>query len=114
MLLGLLILFLLVAAGGATLAYLERRGSPPPLPVSAVHGIAALVLIVLLVMQDMTHPDNHLVNSATVVFILAACGGFLLFTFRATRQRLPSAVVALHAAFALTAILLMTAGWLRA
>ena len=110
----LLLLFLLVAAGGLTLAFLEARGHAPPLPVGAVHGAAALAAIMLLVLQDLAHPDNHLVNAATVVFMLTATGGLLLFAFRATRQRLPLPVVALHAGFALTALVLMTVGWFRA
>ena len=110
----LLILFLIVAAGGAVLALLEAHSHAPPLPVSALHGGTALLLIVLLVMQDVAHPGNHLVNVATVVFMLAAAGGLLLFAFRATRQKLPLPVVALHAGFALTALVLMSVGWLRA
>ena len=113
MLFGLLILFLCVAAGGATLALLEARGRNLPLPVGAVHGSAALVAIVLLVMQDVTHPGNRLVNAATLVFMLTAAGGLLLFAFRATRQRLPAPVVLLHAGFALTALVLLGAGCLR-
>jgi len=111
MLLALLIVFLLVAAGGVTLAVLEARGHAPSLPVGTVHGVAALTAIVLLVVQDVAHPDNRLVNGATLVFMLAAAGGLLLFAFRASRQKLPLAVVLLHAAFAVTALLLMTAGW---
>jgi len=113
MLLGLLILFLIVAAGGVTLAFLEARRHAPPLPVGAIHGTAALVAIVLLVLQDVAHPGNHLANAATVVFMLTAAGGLLLFAFRATRQRLPLPVVALHAGFALSALVLLGAGWLR-
>jgi len=111
MLLGLLILFLLVATGGITLAVLEARDHAPPLPMSAIHGVAALTAIVLLVLHDVAHPGSHLVNSATLVFMLAACGGLLLFAFRASRQRLPLPVVLLHAAFAFMAILLLAAGW---
>jgi len=111
MLLGLLILFLLVATGGIILAVLEARGHAPPLPVSAVHGTAALTAIVLLVLHDVAHPGSHLVNSATLVFMLAACGGLLLFAFRASRQRLPLPMVLLHAAFAVVALLLLTGGW---
>ena len=114
MLFGLLILFLLVAAAGLTLAVLEARRRAPPLPVSALHGAAALAAIVLLVLRDVVHPGNYLVNAATVVFMLAAAGGLLLFAFRATRQTLPAPVVVLHAGFALTALVLLTAGWLRA
>lgn len=109
----LLLLFLIVAAGGATLAFLEARGHAPPLRVSAVHGGAGLAAIVLLVLEDVAHPGNHLVNAATVVFMLTATGGLLLFAFRATQQRLSLPVVALHAGFALTALVLMTVGWIR-
>src|SRR5215472_15809460 len=86
MLTGLLVFFLCVAVAGATLALLEARGHAPPLPVGALHGTAALVAIVLLVLQDIAHPGNRLVNAATLVFMLTAAGGLLLFAFRATRQ----------------------------
>lgn len=113
MLLGLLILFLAVALSGAGLAVLEARGRALPLPVSIWHGVFALLAIVLLARQDIADPHNHLANGAVLVFMLAAAGGLLLFAFRATRQKLPLAVVTLHAAFALTAILLLGLGCLK-
>jgi len=109
----LLTFFLLVAAAGATLAVLEARGARIPLPVGALHGAAALAGIVVLVLHDLGEPGNRLVNAATVIFILTATGGLLLFAFRTAREKLPFAVVLLHAAFALTAILLLTLGYLR-
>ncbi|HSC48322.1 MAG TPA: hypothetical protein VLG68_09570 [Gammaproteobacteria bacterium] len=112
MLATLLSFFLLVAAAGAMLAVLEARGARIPLVVGALHGAAASVGIVLLVVHDIGSPGNRLVNAATVIFILTATGGLLLFGFRAVRQKLPFAVVLLHAAFALTAIFLLTAGYL--
>jgi len=110
MLFALSVLFLLVAAGGAGLAVLERRGRALPLGVSSGHGIAAVVLIGLLVFHDLQGPGNKIVDAATVVFILAATGGLLLFGFRASRQRLPLLVVVLHAAFGLAAIGLLLVG----
>ncbi|HEV2213630.1 MAG TPA: hypothetical protein VGS99_09800 [Gammaproteobacteria bacterium] len=109
----LLILFLLVAAGGAGLALLEHRGRTLPLPVSSLHGGIAAVLIGALVWHDLQAPGNRLVNAATVVFVLAATGGLLLFAFRASRQRLPLPVVLLHGAFALAAWGLLLAGVVR-
>jgi hypothetical protein len=104
------ILFLLVAAAGAVLAYLEVRSHPVPLPVGAMHGVAALLAIVLLVMHDVDSPGNHYVNTATVLFILAALGGLLLFGFRAARQKLPLMVIVLHAGFGLFALGLLFLG----
>lgn len=112
MLLTLLALFCLVAVGGITMALLEHRGRALPLSVSASHGAAGIVIIVLLVLHDLGMPGNRLVNSATVVFILAATGGLLLFSFRAAKQKLPMLVVLLHGAFALAAVGLLLAGYL--
>lgn len=112
MLLTLLALFCLVAVGGIIMALLEHRGRALPLPVSASHGAAGIIIIVLLVVHDLGSPGNRLVNSATVVFILAATGGLLLFSFRAAKQKLPLLVVLLHGAFALAATGLLLAGYL--
>jgi hypothetical protein len=84
-----------------------------PLPVGAAHGAAALVAIVLLVRHDLDFPGNHYVNSATVLFILTACGGLLLFGFRAARQKLPLLVIVLHAGFGLFALGLLCLGMTR-
>lgn len=106
-------LFILVMAGGAVLAVLERRRQAPPLPVSVWHGLLGIAAIVLLVMQAVAHPGDHPVNVAVIVFILTALGGLLLFAFRASKQTLPLAVVLMHAGFAVTAAILLCVGWMR-
>lgn len=111
--LALIALFLLIALAGAVLATLELRGRKVPLPVGVLHGIAALVGIVLLVMHDVHHPHNLLVNAATVILVLNATGGLLLFMFRAMRQPLPGFVLTLHAGFAAAAIALLSIGYLK-
>ena len=113
MLPALSLLFLLVAGAGATLAYLETHGRTVPLPVGALHGAAALVAIVLLVLHDLASPGNHYINTATVLFILTACGGLLLFGFRAAREKLPLMVIVLHAGFGLFALGLLFVGMTR-
>lgn len=113
MLLILIGCFVLIAFAGALLALHESRGGKLPLPVGLLHGIAALVCIVLLVIHDLHDSHNLLVNSATVLFVLTATGGLLLFMFRAMHQRLPGFVVVLHAGFALASIMLLSIGYLR-
>jgi hypothetical protein len=109
----LLVFFLLVMAGGAALAWLETRDRALPLRFSSAHGVLGITAIVLLTMEAVDHPDNRLVNVSVVIFMLTALGGLLLFAFRASRQKLPLAVVLLHAAFAATALILLMAGILR-
>ena len=105
--------FILVMAGGATFALLERRGRALPLKFSVWHGVLGVAAIVLLVMQVVAHPGVRPVNLAVLVFILTALGGLLLFAFRTSRQRLPLAVVLLHALFAVAGLTLLFAGWSR-
>ena len=109
----LLILFLLVASGGIGLALLEVRGRSLPLKLSTLHGTAALVLVFLLVLNDFDSPGNRLVNSATLILVLAALGGLFLFGYRLSRQKLPMPVVVLHGAFALAGLALLALGWWR-
>lgn len=113
MLLALIGFFLLIALAGTTLALRDFRGHRLPLPVGLLHGLAAVIAIVLLIMYALRGPPNLLVNSAAVLFVLTAFGGLLLFLFRAMRQPLPGFVVTLHAGFALTAIVLLSIGYLR-
>jgi hypothetical protein len=106
--------FILVMAGGAALAVLEHRGRILPLKLSAWHGLLGIAAVVLLAMEAIAHPGNYPVNLAILVFMLTALGGLLLFAFRASKQRLPLAVVVLHAGFAVTALILLGLGWMRA
>lgn len=106
----LLILVILVVLAGATLAWRELRRRPLPLPVSSLHGLAGIVVIVLAIVLDTQFPHNRALLSGTVLLILTATGGLLLFGFRVAHQSLPAPVVALHAAFALAALGLVIAG----
>lgn len=113
MLPGLIVFFLLIALGGLSVALNDWRGRRLPLPVGLLHGLAAITAIVLLVIYVLHAPHNLWVNSAAVLFVLTATGGLLLFTFRAMRQPLPGFVVSLHAGLALTAIVLLSVGYLK-
>ena len=104
--------FLAVALAGTFFAIHLLRGHKLPLPVGLLHGLGALAAIALLVLHDLHAPTNRLVNSATVFFVLTAIGGMLLFVLRARRQPLDGIIVTLHAGFALTAMLLLTLGYL--
>lgn len=113
MLVVLTLLFLVVMLAGIGLAVLERRGRALPLKVSATHGVLGVLAIVLLVMQAMAHPGNHPANMASIVFMITALGGLLLFAFRASKQTLPLGVVLLHALIALAGLTLLIAACLH-
>jgi hypothetical protein len=108
-----LILVILVMLAGLGLAWRDLRRRPLPLRISVLHGIGGIAAIVLLILLDTHFPHNRALLSATVLLLLTATGGLLLFGFRAARQSLPGLVVALHAVFALVALGLMIFGYLR-
>jgi len=109
----LLAFFILVMAGGAAFAVLERRGRALPLKLSVIHGVAGVLAIVLLLLQAVAHPGNYPVNLSIVVFMIAALGGLLLFAFRVSKQALPLGVVLLHACFAVVGLVFLIVGCLR-
>ncbi len=113
MLLALLVLLFCVMLAGILFAALGMRGRTSPLIISSLHGVAGITLIVLLVMHDLRFPHNTLVNAATVLLVLTATGGLLLFGFRASCQPLPGLIVSLHAGFAAVALALMIVGYVR-
>lgn len=108
-----LILVILVVLAGVTLATLGFRGRRVPVVISSLHGLGGIAAIVLLIVLDTHFPHNRALLSATVLLLLTATGGLLLFGFHAARQSLPGLVVVLHAVFALVALGLMIFGYLH-
>ncbi|HKV97538.1 MAG TPA: hypothetical protein VJR90_08635 [Gammaproteobacteria bacterium] len=109
--LAVLILVVLVVLAGLTLATFGWRRRHVPLAISSLHGLAGIAVIVLLVVLDTHYPHNRALIAATVLFVLAATGGLMLFALRAARQSLPSAMVVLHGGFAVVALIVMLIGF---
>lgn len=109
--LAVLIVVILVVLAGLTLAMLGFRRHRVPLAVSSLHGLAGIVAIVLLIVLDTHYPHNRALLSSTVLFILTATGGLLLFGLRAAHQTLPGAIVVLHGGFAVVSLIVMLVGY---
>jgi hypothetical protein len=90
------ILFALAALAGITLAALHFMKKALPLPLAIVHGLVAATGLVLLIIAVATGASATLAVTALVLFIIAALGGFVLFSFYMRRQPLPSALVVIH------------------
>jgi hypothetical protein len=99
------ILFAMAALGGATLALLHFRGrNPLPMPLALLHGALAATALVLLLFAALTQPGfGGLGMAALVIFVIAAPGGFYLFSFHLRGQALPSRVVLIHGGAAVLA-----------
>jgi hypothetical protein len=103
-----IILFAIAALGGATLAVMRITNRPLPLALALVHGaVAATALVLLIIAVATASAPATLATVALVLFILAALGGFVLFSFHLRTQPLPVPLVLGHGLLAVAAFLLL-------
>jgi hypothetical protein len=111
---GAVVIFAVAALGGLVLATQHFKKAPLSMPLALVHGLlaaTALVLLLISVVQGTTIANAQV---ALVLFIVAALGGFFLFSHHVRNKPLPSPVVVIHALAAVIAFLLLLAGVLSA
>jgi len=115
MILAAIVLFCLAALLGLWLVVLgvrDRRGSRAP---AAGHAGVALLGLILLGRHIFSNPVHMLYNDAALLFVLALFGGFVLLALRMGnhehRSPPPMVGVSLHAAMAITALLLLVWGY---
>src|SRR5262245_31592847 len=98
------VLFGLAAIGGATLATLHFRGrSPLPMPLALLHGLLAATGLVVLIISALQPGFGGLAMLSLVIFLLAALGGFYLFSFQLRGLPLPSGIILVHGSAAVIA-----------
>lgn len=106
------ILFGLAALGGAFLALLRFQEKELPMPVALVHGgVAASALVTLLVsIVRSPEPTRGLAPVALVLFVVAALGGFVLFSFHLRKKPLPIPLMLVHAVVAVAGYVCLLLG----
>lgn len=108
-----IVLFALAASGGLLLARLRVLNKPLPMPLSLLHGaLAAAGLIALIVAVG--EGAGGLPTVALVLFVIAALGGFLLFSMTLRKKQVPIPVVAVHAIVAAVALVVLIVGVVKA
>jgi ABC-type transport system involved in cytochrome c biogenesis permease subunit len=88
------------------------RGRELPLPLALAHGAlaaAGLVALVLGVLGAGTGAPN-LLKISLGIFVIAALGGFFLFSFQLRKKPIPIGVMVIHALAAVTAFALLLVG----
>lgn len=101
------VLFALAALGGLFLAVRHFKGQSLPMPVSLIHGAAAatgLVLVILAYFGGGGAATSGL-TLPLIILVVAALGGFFLFSFHLRGLRAPNAVVVIHALVAVVGFL---------
>jgi hypothetical protein len=101
-----LIVFAVAAAAGATLAYMRIVKKDVSMPFALVHGAAAATGLVLLILAVMRTGSTGSWTSL-VIFLIAALGGFALFSFHLRSRPLPVPLVYIHGGVAVTAFMIL-------
>ena len=101
------LLFAIAALGGITLATLHFRHKNLPMPLALIHGLLAAAGLVVLIMAVVGGSTGNLLIASLALFVIAALGGFALFSFHLRRLPLPTPVVFIHGLVAVVAFLLL-------
>ena len=102
-----LIIFGIAAAGGLLLAFMRVTNKPLPMPLALLHGALAATGLVLLAVAAFGAGGAERARLALGLFVLAALGGFVLFSFHLRKKQLPLGIVVVHALVAIAAFLIL-------
>lgn len=108
-----LILFGIAAVGGILLVLRRVANKPLPLPLALAHGALAATGIVLLTVSVLGSAGPGGARLALGLFVVAALGGFVLFSFHLRKKTLPMGVVVIHALVAVAAFLILLGAALK-
>ncbi len=107
-----LIVFGVAALGGVILASKVLRGKTAPWALSVTHALLGATGIIILLVAAASHEWPAQLAAALGIFVVAAIGGSYLASFHWRRIPTPKAVVVIHAGLAVTAFIILAAGFL--
>lgn len=103
------VLFAAAAAGGVVIAIRRFRGRPtPPMGLALGHGAVAAIALVVYLVAIILGDDPPVLGLVSLgLFIVAALGGFALFSFHLRDRALPIPLMLIHAGVAVIAFVLL-------
>jgi len=96
-------LFAIAAVGGLTLAGMKFAGKELPIPLALLHGAFAAAGLVTLILNVMKNGTNRLLDVSLGLFVIAALGGFVLFSLQLMKKAQPALLIAVHGLVAVIA-----------
>lgn len=104
------VLFGLAALGGVALAGMRLKNKELPMPLALTHGAVAATALVFLLVAVLRGETTGIGTAALVVFVVAALGGFYLFSFHLRKKPIPVPAMLLHGLAAVAAYALLLLG----
>jgi len=102
-----LILFGVAAVGGLLLASMRLTNKTLPMPLALLHGALAATGLLVLAVAAFGVNGTGQTRLALGLFVLAALGGFALFSFHLRGRPLPIPIVIVHGLVAVAAFLIL-------
>lgn len=106
MLIASIILFAIAAALGLILIRKVFADEHTSRPVVYIHGIAAVLALILLIISYINQ-GNSLMMISILIFIIAALGGFIMFSRDMAGKPFPKWLAAVHSSAAVIAFVLL-------
>jgi hypothetical protein len=113
MLIGAVVLFALAALFGIILAAMHLKKNNAPISLALIHGLAAALGLVLLIIFVVQIASGGLPLTALIIFLIAAVGGFVLFALHLMGKSLPGGLIFLHGLAAVVAFIILPIGLSR-
>jgi hypothetical protein len=102
------VLFAIAALGGVVIAVMRFRGKElPPMGLALLHGLIAAAGLVALILVAVGGNVSTQAAIALVGFVIAALGGFLLFSFHLRLHALPKPLVVIHGLVAVVSFMVL-------
>ncbi len=107
MVIGSVICFAVAAVGGMILAALGKADRKLPFPLSIIHGLVAAAGLILLLVGVIQDTGNTAALISLILFVVAALGGFVLFSFHLRSRKHPFFLVGVHGLVAVVAFVIL-------
>jgi len=104
-----IVLFLIAALGGLYMAARIFAGNLPPWAVVIIHGVLAASGLLVLLYAIFTGVQSSIVMIGAVLLVIAALGGFFMFSFQLRKAIPPKRVVVIHALAAVLGVVCLLA-----
>ena len=102
------ILFAIAAIIGIAIAFIRLSGRDlPPMGLAILHGLFAASGLVALTIIAVAPGAAQWARISLGIFVVAALGGFLLFSFHLRRRALPVPIIGIHGFIAVIAFVLL-------
>src|SRR5213079_480906 len=109
------ILFAVAAVTGIAIAFIRLSGRDlPPIGLAILHGLFAASGLVALTIVAVAPGAAQWARISLGIFVVAALGGFVLFSFHLRRRALPVPIIAIHGFVAVIAFVVLLVAIFRA